>query len=185
MAKKLTNKQARFVEEYLVDLNATAAARRAGYSAKNADKIGPELVGKTRIMAAIQEKMSARSERTNITQDRVLRELARVAFFDPRKMFDDAGGAKHVTKLDDDTAAAVAGLDVATEIDRDNDSVETTTRKYKIADKLRALELLGKHLGMFRERVTIDAGEDGEALGVVVLAPVMEPTQPPEDEPDA
>src|SRR5579875_2449812 len=79
---KLTPKQKRFVEEYLIDLNATQAAIRAGYSAKNADKIGSELLGKTRVAEAIQKAMDERSKRTEITADRVLQELARIAFDD-------------------------------------------------------------------------------------------------------
>lgn len=146
MAKKLTNKQARFVEEYLVDLNATAAARRAGYSAKNADRIGPELLGKSWVSDAIHRAQAKRSARTGVTQDQVIEELRKIA----------------MAEASDEKGSVL-----------------------RYQNKLRALELLGKHLGMFRERVTIDAGEDGEALGVVVLAPVMEPTQPPEEEPDA
>ena len=81
-AKKgnLTKKQKMFVAEYLVDLNATQAAIRAGYSEKNAGKIGPELLGKTRISEAIQEQMDARENRTLITADKVLEELAKIGF---------------------------------------------------------------------------------------------------------
>lgn len=71
----LTPKQQRFVDEYLVDLNATQAAIRAGYSERNAGKIGPELLGKTRVTAAITEAMKAREARTEITQDMVLQRL--------------------------------------------------------------------------------------------------------------
>ncbi len=75
MKENLTPKQARFVDEYLIDLNATQAAIRAGYSAKNADKIGPELLGKTRVSAAIAEAQAKRSERIAISQDDVVRGL--------------------------------------------------------------------------------------------------------------
>ncbi len=76
---KLTPKQARFVEEYLLDLNATQAAIRAGYSARNADKIGPELLGKTRVAEAVKAAQQARTERTEITQDEVIRGLKKEA----------------------------------------------------------------------------------------------------------
>ncbi len=72
---KLTPRQARFVDEYLIDLNATQAAIRAGYSANNADKIGPELLGKTRVSAAIAEAQAKRSERVSVSQDDVVRGL--------------------------------------------------------------------------------------------------------------
>jgi phage terminase small subunit len=75
----LTAKQARFVEEYLIDLNATQAAVRAGYSARNADKIGPELLGKTRVAEAIKAAQQTRSDRTGITQDEVIRGLKKEA----------------------------------------------------------------------------------------------------------
>ena len=72
----LTPKQKRFVEEYLIDLNSTAAARRAGYSEKTADRIGPELLGKTCVSKAIEAAKQKRSARTEVTQDRVILELA-------------------------------------------------------------------------------------------------------------
>ncbi len=75
----LTSKQACFVEEYLVDLNATQAAIRAGYSARNADKIGPELLGKTRVAEAVKAAQQARTERTEITQDEVIQGLKKEA----------------------------------------------------------------------------------------------------------
>ncbi len=78
----LTAKQARFVEEYLVDLNATQAAIRAGYSVRNADKIGPELLGKTRVAEAIKAAQESRSERTGVTQDEVIQGLKKEATLD-------------------------------------------------------------------------------------------------------
>lgn len=144
----LTPKQKQFVAEYLVDLNATAAARRAGYSAKTADRIGPELLGKTCVSQAIQEAQIERQRRTQITQDMVIVELAKLGFFDIRKMFDKDGKPLDISQLDDDTAAALVGLDVQDVYDSDKDYVGFV-KKYKMADKIRALELLGKHLGVF------------------------------------
>ncbi len=147
----LTPKQKRFVAEYLVDLNATAAARRAGYSAKTADRIGPELLGKTCVSEAIQQAIREREKRTEITQDMVLRETAKLAFFDIRKMFDKDGKPLDIPKLDADTAAALVGLDVQDVADNDGDYVGFV-KKYKMADKLKALELLGKHLGAWEPK---------------------------------
>lgn len=147
----LTPKQKRFVAEYLVDLNATAAARRAGYSAKTADRIGPELLGKTCVSEAIQQAIQEREKRTEITQDMVLRETAKLAFFDIRKMFDKDGKPLDIPKLDADTAAALVGLDVQDVADNDGDYVGFV-KKYKMADKLKALELLGRHLGTWEPR---------------------------------
>jgi phage terminase small subunit len=83
---KLTPKQEMFVKEYLIDLNATQAAIRAGYSKKNADKIGPELIGKTRIQAALQKEMDKRAERTEIKADDVLKYWHDIATADPSEL---------------------------------------------------------------------------------------------------
>ncbi len=98
-------KQRRFVDEYLVDLNATQAAIRAGYSPKTAGQIGERLLKKVEIQTGVQEAMKARENRTHITQDRVLQELSRLAFFDPRKLFTTEGAPLDITQLDNDTAA--------------------------------------------------------------------------------
>jgi len=147
----LTPKQKRFVAEYLIDLNATAAARRAGYSAKTADRIGPELLGKTCVSEAIQQAIQEREKRTEITQDMVLRETAKLAFFDIRKMFDKNGKPLDISELDADTAAALVGLDVQDIADPDGDYVGYV-KKYKMADKVKALELLGKHFGTWEPK---------------------------------
>lgn len=148
---RLTEKQKCFVAEYLVDLNATQAAIRAGYSEKTAYSQGQRMLKNVEVQAAIQEAMQKRSQRVEITQDRVLQEYARLAFFDPRKLFDDDGKPKGISQLDDDTAAALSGLDVLEEYEGAGDSREFVgyTKKYKLANKLGALDSLGKHLGMF------------------------------------
>ena len=154
----LTPKQARFVEEYLVDLNATAAARRAGYSERMADKIGSQLLGKTRVAEAIQAAIDERSRRTEITADRVLQEYAKLAFLDPRRFYNDAGSLIPVHQLPDDVAAALAGMDVVTERagkDADGNSEFATVRKIKFADKKAALDSVARHLGMFSDKLEL------------------------------
>jgi phage terminase small subunit len=149
---KLTDKQRRFVSEYLIDLNATRAALRAGYSAKNAESLGCQLLKKTQVQEAITEAQRRREVRTEITQDRVLKELARIAFFDPRKLYDSEGIPIDIEQLDADVSAVIAGLKVERREDKNYYDIEITTKEYKLADKLRALEALGKHLGMFKDR---------------------------------
>jgi len=157
--KKLTPKQETFVREYLIDLNSTQAAIRAGYSAKTADRIGPELLGKTCVADAIQAGMDKRAAKTGITAERVLNEIAKLAFFDPRKMFDDAGEPIHVSQLDDDTAAAIAGLEVVT---KGNDEIGyASVMKVKLADKSKNLELLGRHLKLFTDKSEVDLNGKG------------------------
>ena len=145
MAARLTEKQKRFVAEYLADLNATAAAKRAGYKDPN---IGRQLIAKNNVYAAIQREIQERNQRTEITQDMVIRELAKLGFFDIRKLFDKDGKPLDISKLDDDAAAALVGLDVQDVVDNDGNYVGFI-KKYKMEDKIKALELLGKHIGAF------------------------------------
>ena len=84
----LTQKQKLFIDEYLIDLNATQAAIRAGYSPNNADKIGSELLGKTRVSDAIKTAMAERSKRTGVNADRVVQELAKIAFVNATEVID-------------------------------------------------------------------------------------------------
>jgi phage terminase small subunit len=145
----LTNKQAKFVDEYLLDLNATQAAIRAGYSKKTAEWIGPNLLKKSHVADAISKAVKAQSLRTGITADRVLREIARIGFFDIRKLFGEDGALRPVVDLDDDTAASIAGLDVVSIGNAETGLGQVL--KYKIASKNDALEKLCKHLGLYKD----------------------------------
>lgn len=162
----LTPKQERFVAEYLIDMNASQAAVRAGYSARTAGALGFENLKKPEIAAAIQSAQKKRSARVEITQDRVLLEIARLAFFDPRKMFGEDGRPLAVTELDDDTAAAVVGLDVLEEWAGSGEDrvLVGHVKKYKIADKGGALALAARHLGMLKDKVEHSGGLTLEAL---------------------
>lgn len=147
--QKLTPKQALFVKEYLVDLNATQAAIRAGYSAKTARQIGEENLSKPDIARAIAEQRKGREERTLITADRILLETARLAFFDPRKLFNADGTPKGIHELDDDSAACIGGLKVVTKGNAEMGFGEVL--EYKINDKNSALEKLFKHQGLYEQ----------------------------------
>lgn len=153
----LNAKQERFVAEYLIDLNATQAAIRAGYSEKTAYSTGQRLLKHVEVQAALQEAQAKRSERTEVTQDRVLQELARIGFADIRKAVAwgrspvdteareaDPNGLgifpvelKPSSEVDDDTAAAISEV-----------SLTQTGVKLKMHDKLSALEKIARHLGM-------------------------------------
>lgn len=170
----LTEKQQRFVEEYLVDLNATQAAIRAGYSAKNAGKIGPELLGKTRVAAAIQAGREKQAERTKITADRVLKELAKLAFSNMDNYIQvqpDGTAYVDLSTMTSDQAAAIREItteQVDIEADLTGKASIRPVRpvrkvKLKLADKKSALELLGKHLGIFDDRLR-HLGPDGGAV---------------------
>lgn len=149
--KALTPKQAAFVREYLIDLNATQAARRAGYSERAAEVQGCRLLSNAKVQTAIQQALKSREKRTEITQDRVLRELAKLAFSDMRSFARWNGDSITLNDsevLSDDEAACVAELS------------QTTTEhggsiRFKLHDKRAALELLGKHLGIFVDRIDL------------------------------
>ena len=149
----LTEKQKRFVSEYLVDLNATQAAIRAGYSAKTAGSQAFDLLKKPEIQEAVQAGQKKLSERTGITQERVLAEYAKIAFFDPKKMFNGDGTLKQIGELDDDVAAVIGGIELV-EIGGDGEAVGTV-KKIKIIDKKGALDSVARHLGMFKDKVEL------------------------------
>ena len=173
-AKKLTPKQKAFVSEYLIDLNATQAAIRAGYSPKTANEQGARLLANVSIAQTIQKAMQDREQRTEITQDRVLQEYARLAFYDPRKLFQPDGTPKPIEALDDDTAAALAGLEVREEFEGagENRAFVGYTKKYKLANKLGALDSLAKHLGMLDGKGR--EPENEMQTGVIIMPEVVE-----------
>ncbi|MCI7383721.1 MAG: terminase small subunit [Hungatella hathewayi] len=154
----MTQKQKRFIEEYLIDLNATQAAIRAGYSPNNADKIGSELLGKTRVSDAIKTAMAERSKRTGINQDRILMELAKIALVNPENVvnFDEATIREDALPED---LAAVASVKVKRFPTKDGEGIE---REIKFYDKTKALDLAGRHLGMFKDKLELSGGLDTE-----------------------
>jgi phage terminase small subunit len=110
---RLTPKQERFVGENVKDLDATNAARRAGYSPKSANVVGPRLFTIPAVSAAIAASKAVRAKRLELKADQVFQELSRVAFSEARDPFDETGRLKAVQTLDDDTARNVPGLDRA------------------------------------------------------------------------
>jgi phage terminase small subunit len=153
----LTQKALRFAREYLVDLNATQAAIRAGYSEKTAYSIGQELLKKPEIAALVQEGQAKRAMRTQVTVDRVLEEAARIAFVDIRDFYDDQGRLKDPKTWSEHQAAAVASIESFEEYTGRGEDREAIgmARKIKLWDKRAQLETLFKHLGMLKERVEV------------------------------
>jgi phage terminase small subunit len=149
----LTAKQKRFIEEYLIDLNATQAAIRAGYSPHTAKEIGSENLSKPHIRARVDQALAERSKRTGINQDRVLMELAKIALVNPGNLIDFAEATVKGEAKEDDLAA-IQSVKVKTIPTEDGDIVEREVRLY---DKNRALELLGRHLGMFADKLSVNA----------------------------
>lgn len=148
----LTPKQTLFVKEYLVDLNATQAAIRAGYSEKTAGQIGEQNLKKLEIANEIQKGMNSRSERIGITSDTVLQEIAKLSFSNVKGLFDETGRLLPIHMLPDHIAASVSAVEVVTSRIPGTDPVEVEhTSKIKFWDKRGSLELLGKHLKLFND----------------------------------
>lgn len=156
----MTPKQALFVQEYLVDLNATQAARRAGYSERTAGTIGFENLQKPEIAEAISRAMSARSMRTQVTADRVLEEYARIAF---ARLSDVVEWGTHgVTikpsaELSDNVLAAVERVECnqSEYMEESGGGILRTQYKVKLHGKQAALDALAKHLGITPETVRL------------------------------
>jgi phage terminase small subunit len=171
--KKLTPKQRAFIQEYLIDMNATQAAIRAGYSEKTAYAIGEENLRKLEIQAAVQEAMAAREKRTEITQEMVLRELAKIAGVDIKNYL-SYRTEKTVVGTDDETGEPIVDYSHIVDL-KDSDQVDGSmiseiqlqkgNLKFKLHDRVKALELLGKHLGMFVDRTRLE-NPDGSPLQV-------------------
>lgn len=143
--RKLTPKQQEFVRQYLVDLSACAAAKRAGYAEKSAREYGPRMLRNPLIRAAIDSAMASRSKRTEVEQDRVVRELALIALADIGQVckFGPGGVTMYESEgLTRDQRAAVSKVSHSV-------TAHGGTTRVEMHDKLRALELLGRHLRMW------------------------------------
>jgi phage terminase small subunit len=145
----MTNKQKRFCEEYLIDLNATQAAIRAGYKVRQS---GDDNMSNPVMRAYIDKCLAERSKRIGINQDRVVQELARIALVNPTDVI-NANDATVKSEANRDDTAAI--LSVKVKVIPTQDGGEITEREIRMADKIKALELLGKHLGMFKDRLEL------------------------------
>ena len=163
-----------FVEAYLANGgNATDAARTAGFSARSAGQQGSALLKDPKVQELLkgrQEKLAAKFE---LTTEAVLRNLAQAIYFDPRKLYDEAGNLKPITDLDDDTAMALAGFEVTEEkgSGEDRGKVVGYTKKVKWLDKNTAREQAMKHLGQYKDdnaQRSLLAGVSRETLKAVV-----------------
>ena len=141
MAEGLNPKQAQFVQEYLIDLNATQAAIRAGYKPSCAGKTGNELLKNPHVAAEIADAKDARAVRVGITADKIMRETARVAFSDPASVLNEIGQIKGLRDLTPAQRAAVKSVKVLAD----------GTLEVQFWDKMNALEKLMKHHGMFEK----------------------------------
>lgn len=164
----LTPKQTRFVAEYLIDLNAAAAARRAGYSARTADRTGHENLRKPEVAAAVAAAQGGRAARVQVTADDVVRELKRIAFLDPREVmtWGGDGGVKFKPSAD-------LPEDVARCVSECSETITESggTVRVKLASKLDALDKLARHLGLYVDRVRLETPVTAEVVEELVDAP--------------
>ncbi len=152
----MTDAQKRFCDEYLIDLNATRAYKVAYPRCKKdetANAASSRMLRNVKVQEYISEKQKEIEKRTEVTQDMVIKELAKIAFLDIRKLYTENGQLKNVADIDSDTAGAISSLETLEEYEGYGDDREKIgdTQKVKLLDKTKALELLGKHLGMFND----------------------------------
>lgn len=152
----MTDAQKRFCNEYLIDLNATRAYKVAYPKTKKeetASSNGSRMLRNDKVQEYISNKMKEQEKRTEITQDMVIKELARIAFLDIRKLYNASGGLKNIQDIDEEAVKAISSLETLEEYDGYGGDREQIgdTKKVKLLDKVKALELLGKHLGMFND----------------------------------
>lgn len=164
--EELTPQQRLFCHEYLIDLNATQAAVRAGYAERSAGNQGHVLFNTPKIQEEIQRLMDKRAEKIDISAETILRELLKIATIDIRKAFDESGNLLPVHQLPEEIAKSISGIETYVEnvigpennddSDEDQPKVIGTTKKVKFWDKTKSLELLGRHLKLFTEKVEVE-----------------------------
>jgi len=172
--KKLDNKEKRFVQEYLIDLDVERSAIAAGYSISLAKSGAYQWISnykvKPHVFDAIQKALRERSKRTEITQDRVLEEYAKLAFLNPKQFYTEEGDLIPIHELPDEVAAALTGIDVDeiyTGKGKDRKKIGQTT-KIKFSDKKGSLDSVAKHLGMFIDRAEV-SGPGGSPITFKVV----------------
>jgi phage terminase small subunit len=162
-------KQNRFVAEFLKDLNATQAAIRAGYSPKAANSKGSQLYANAKVRAEIDAAIERRSERVVVEIDDVLRELLTFSRLDLGKAFAEDGSLLPVKEMPEEVRRAISGIDVEELFDGRGEGRKHVgnIRKVRFWDKAKGLELLGRHLKMWTDKLSL-TGKDGEQLVIEV-----------------
>lgn len=151
----LNPRHARFVAEYLVDLNATQAAIRAGYSRKTANEQGARLLANVSVAAAIAAGTARHLDRAELSAVRVLEELRRLAFSNVHDLFDADGNLRPIHRLTREEAASIASLEVVIKNVAAGDGHTDTIHKLKLWDKVRTLETLAKHFKLLVDRIEV------------------------------
>ncbi|ECG1895489.1 terminase small subunit [Salmonella enterica subsp. enterica] len=145
----LTDKQEAFCREYLVDLNATQAAIRAGYSEKTANRIAAQLLSKLDIQQRVSALKDGRNQRTEINADYVLRRLAEIDQMDVLDILNGDGGLRPISEWPPVWRTSISAMDIESKIvNFDETTTEFILKKIKWPDKVKNLSLLGKHVNV-------------------------------------
>lgn len=162
--KGVKQRRTRFIKEYLIDQNAKRAAIAAGYSPKTAEVQGSRLLSDAKLQAEIDAANAKVNAKLDLTVERVKTEIARLAFYDPAAFWNENGTAKPIHEIDEDSRRAIAGFETAElfEGTGEDRGLAGYVKKFKLADKNKAIEMAAKHLKMLTERVEV-SGLDGLA----------------------
>jgi len=152
----LNDKQRRFVAEYLVDLNATEAAKRCGYSPKTAQEQGSRLLSNAIILAEVSRRKAQQLDRVDLTATRVLEELRRLSFSNVQDLFDEDGNLRPIQTLTREQAACIASLEVIKKNAEAGDGIIDVIHKVKCWDKTRSLEMVAKHFKLLTDVVRVE-----------------------------
>lgn len=166
---ELTPKQQRFVAEYCVDFNATAAYVRAGYDARgnSAEAAASRLLSNVKVREAIEQKQREIAKRCEVTTENIVREAAAIAFSDIRKLFNSDGSPKAIHEIDDATASAISSIEVGQMVT--DGKVTGRTCRIKFWDKNSAQERLFRHLGLFRKENA--SKQTPRKIGIAFVSP--------------
>lgn len=149
----ITPKQARFVAEYLIDLNGKQAAIRAGYSPKSAEVQASQLLSNPKVAVVVQEAKAKQLEALGVTAQRVLQEMTSLALVDARGFWNADGTLKNISDLTAEQGAALAGFEAIIKNATAGDKKQDLVHKIKFWDKPRSLEMLAKHFGLLTDKV--------------------------------
>ncbi len=175
--KGLNPGQRRFVEEYLINPNATQAATRAGYSPKTAPQQGHELLKNPKVLKEIQEERQKMAAKLEVTREKVLAEYAKLAFVDPRQFWNEDGTLKQVTELDPDVAATLTGFEVDEIGGADGAPSIGVTKKIKWSDKRAALDSINRMMGWNQDKLKLQGDEENpiHVATKVIVVPAKQP----------
>lgn len=175
----LTPRQSRFVDEYIKDLNGTKAAVRAGYAVSNSHSMGYRLLAYAHVQAAIVDRKNLRSHRTQVDADYVLHRLAEIDMLDVADIMTDDGSFRPISEWPEAWRRSVNGLDV---VEIAKGDIEKVIKKLKWPDKLRNLELLGRHVDVSAFKDTVDhKSSDGSMTPQEIVRTVVDPKETKEE----